>query len=54
MADGIEIIDSRDNHHVLTAMVLRDELFNRLVAMGGQVSADGQEGGLDFKRTKTI
>ncbi|TKA32009.1 hypothetical protein B0A50_01255 [Salinomyces thailandicus] len=36
VADGIEIIDKQGNHYILTAMVLRDELFNRLVAMGGQ------------------
>ena len=36
VADGIEIIDKQGNSWVLTAMVLRDELFNRLCAMGGQ------------------
>lgn len=36
VADGIEIVDKQGNHWALTAMVLRDELFNRLVAMGGQ------------------
>lgn len=36
IADGIEIVDKLGNSWVLTAMVLRDELFNRLVAMGGQ------------------
>lgn len=36
IADGLEIVDKQGNRWVLTAMVLRDELFNRLVAMGGQ------------------
>ncbi|KAI7303804.1 hypothetical protein KC326_g8604 [Hortaea werneckii] len=36
VADGIEVVDRRGEKWVLTAMVLRDELFNRLVAMGGQ------------------
>ncbi|EME88861.1 uncharacterized protein MYCFIDRAFT_125916 [Pseudocercospora fijiensis CIRAD86] len=36
VADGLEIVDKLGNHWILTAMVLRDELFNRLVAMGGQ------------------
>ncbi|KAI6949864.1 hypothetical protein KC321_g18489, partial [Hortaea werneckii] len=36
VADGVEIVDKRGNRWTLTAMVLRDELFNRLVAMGGQ------------------
>lgn len=36
VADGIEIVDKQGNSCRLTAMVLRDELFNRLVAMGGQ------------------
>ena len=36
IADGIEIVDKQDTHFMLTAMVLRDELFNRLIAMGGQ------------------
>lgn len=35
VADGLEIIDKQGNSWMLTAMVLRDELFNRLVAMGG-------------------
>ncbi len=38
VADSLEIVDKMDNHYVVTAMVLRDELFNRLIAMGGQVS----------------
>lgn len=36
LADGVEIVDKNDNHYIVTAMVLRDELFNRLIAMGGQ------------------
>ncbi|KAK3709846.1 profilin, required for normal timing of actin polymerization in response to thermal stress [Vermiconidia calcicola] len=36
IADGIEIVDKQGTTQLLTAMVLRDELFNRLVAMGGQ------------------
>ena len=36
VADGLEVVDKLGNHWVVTAMVLRDELFNRLVAMGGQ------------------
>ena len=36
VADGLEIVDRRGNTTRLTAMPLRDELFNRLVAMGGQ------------------
>ena len=36
VADGIEIVDKQGGGWVLTAMVSRDELFNRLVAMGGQ------------------
>lgn len=36
IADGVEIVDKQGNSWDLTAMVLRDELFNRLVAMGGQ------------------
>ena len=36
VADGLEIVDKQDNRFVVTAMILRDELFNRLVAMGGQ------------------
>jgi len=36
VADGIEITDKRGNVWKATAMPLRDELFNRLVAMGGQ------------------
>lgn len=36
VADSLEIIDRRGNSYTVTAMILRDELFNRLVAMGGQ------------------
>ena len=36
VADGLEIIDKLGNHYLVNAMVLRNELFNRLVAMGGQ------------------
>ncbi|KAF2767602.1 hypothetical protein EJ03DRAFT_329075 [Teratosphaeria nubilosa] len=36
IADGLEIVDKQGNSWVVTAMVLRDELFNRLIAMGGQ------------------
>lgn len=36
IADGLEIIDRKGNSYTLTAIYLRDELFNRLVAMGGQ------------------
>ncbi len=36
IADGLEILDKQGNRYILTAMALRDELFNRLVAIGGQ------------------
>ncbi|KAK0265730.1 profilin, required for normal timing of actin polymerization in response to thermal stress [Friedmanniomyces endolithicus] len=36
VADGLEITDKQGNTWTLTAMVLRDELFNRLIAIGGQ------------------
>ncbi|KAJ7054900.1 hypothetical protein C8F01DRAFT_1322399 [Mycena amicta] len=36
IADGLEIVTRTGEVVTLTAMVLRDELFNRLVAMGGQ------------------
>lgn len=36
VADGLEITTKQGDSHTVTAMVLRDELFNRLVAMGGQ------------------
>lgn len=36
IADGLEIVDKSGTTWKLTAIQLRDELFNRLVAMGGQ------------------
>lgn len=36
VADGLEIVSRSGETFTVTAMVLRDELFNRLVAMGGQ------------------
>ncbi|CAK3823207.1 Succinate--hydroxymethylglutarate -transferase [Lecanosticta acicola] len=36
VADGLEIIDKQGNSYIITAMILREELFNRLIAMGGQ------------------
>jgi Protein of unknown function (DUF3292) len=36
VADGLAITDREGNTWGLTAMALRDELFNRLVAIGGQ------------------
>lgn len=36
IADGLEITDREGNKWTLTAIELRDELFNRLIAMGGQ------------------
>ncbi|KJY00519.1 hypothetical protein TI39_contig323g00052 [Zymoseptoria brevis] len=36
IADGLEIIDKKGESYIITAMILRDELFNRLIAMGGQ------------------
>jgi hypothetical protein len=36
VADGMVITDRRGDEKRVTAMPLRDELFNRLVAMGGQ------------------
>jgi hypothetical protein len=36
VADGIEIKDRNGNAYVLSAVPLRDQLFNRLCAMGGQ------------------
>lgn len=36
VADGLEIIDRNGSVWKLTAIQLRDELFNRLVAIGGQ------------------
>ena len=37
IADGLLIIDKKGNAKQLTAIALRDELFNRLVAMGAQM-----------------
>ena len=36
IADGMEIVSKTGEVFTITAMALRDELFNRLVAMGGQ------------------
>jgi len=36
VADGLEIFDRRGNSWNVTAMALRDELFNRLIAMGSK------------------
>ena len=36
VADGLEIVDKTGETHKVTAVKLREELFNRLVAMGGQ------------------
>lgn len=36
VSDGLEIVDKKGNTWTVTAMPLRDELFNRLCAMGGQ------------------
>ncbi|KAK4119105.1 hypothetical protein N657DRAFT_318464 [Parathielavia appendiculata] len=36
VADGVEIKDRNGNTYVLSAVPLRDQLFNRLCAMGGQ------------------
>ena len=36
VADGLEIVDKSGESHKVTAVRLREELFNRLVAMGGQ------------------
>jgi len=37
IADGILITDKEGNKKQLTAIALREELFNRLVAMGAQM-----------------
>jgi hypothetical protein len=37
IADGLLIIDKAGNQKQLTAIALREELFNRLVAMGAQM-----------------
>jgi hypothetical protein len=36
VVDGIQIVDTQGNEWLLTAVEMRDELFNRLIAMGGQ------------------
>lgn len=36
VADGLEIVDRKGDTYKVTAVRLREELFNRLVAMGGQ------------------
>ena len=36
VADGLEIVDRHGRSWIVTAVPLRDELFNRLIAMGGQ------------------
>ena len=36
LADGLEIVDRMGHTYTLTAIPLRDELFNRLIAIGGQ------------------
>ncbi|KAH8645820.1 hypothetical protein BX600DRAFT_421383 [Xylariales sp. PMI_506] len=36
VADGLELTDRAGRMHKLTALPLRDELFNRLIAIGGQ------------------
>ena len=42
VVDGLEIVDREGNHHVLTAIKGRDELFNRLIAMGNQNGSVGE------------
>jgi hypothetical protein len=37
IADGLVIIDKDGNQKQLTAIALRDELFNRLIALGKQM-----------------
>ncbi|EKD19807.1 uncharacterized protein L3040_001848 [Drepanopeziza brunnea f. sp. 'multigermtubi'] len=37
IADGLVVIDKQGNEKHLTAMALRDELFNRLITMGSQM-----------------
>ncbi len=37
IADGLLIVDKQGNQKQLTAIVLREELFNRLVALGAQM-----------------
>jgi hypothetical protein len=37
IADGLVIIDKDGNQKQLTAIAIRDELFNRLIALGKQM-----------------
>ena len=37
IADGLLIIDKSGKEYTLTAIPLRDELFNRLIAIGAQM-----------------
>ncbi len=37
IADGLLIVDKNGDHKQLTAIALREELFNRLIAMGKQM-----------------
>ena len=37
IADGLVIIDKAGNQKQLTAIALREELFNRLIALGKQM-----------------
>lgn len=37
IADGLLIIDKQGNSKQLTAIALREELFNRLISMGNQM-----------------
>jgi hypothetical protein len=37
IADGLLIVDKDENQKQLTAIALREELFNRLIALGKQM-----------------
>jgi hypothetical protein len=37
ITDGLLIVDKNGNKKQLTAIALREELFNRLIAMGSQI-----------------
>lgn len=37
VVDAIEVVDKEGNSWLLTAVTFRDELFNRLMLMGGKV-----------------
>ncbi len=37
IADGLLVIDKQGNKKQLTAMALREELFNRLISLGAQM-----------------